>query len=395
MTAKSSHWRVDVITTEQGFAALEGEWDRLSARTPVDHPFATFGWMRCWWNAFGAGHELHIVVVRDGRELVAIAPLMLTRGRLFGLRIRRMESMANAQTPRFDLLVARGAEAAYAVIWDALRRDVVQWDLLQLAQLPAGTPTLDELARLADCRHLPTGRWYGDASPYLVFDNGDADTYQHVVSRKHRANMDRLLRRLSDVGPVELEVVGSPGQLKAAIEDGFRLEGSGWKNRAGTAIVSHGEVEQFYRALVSHHAANGELRLLFLKSGDQRIAFAHAVVRRGALYLLKCGYDPAFSHCAPVHLLCHLLFRNANVRSFGTVEFLGANDEWKRRWTRSTVQNVWLFVFRDTWWTRLLCRTKFELVPHLKQQPAYRALLSSLRRQPMPGGDPECQLIGG
>jgi CelD/BcsL family acetyltransferase involved in cellulose biosynthesis len=387
--SRHSAWHVDVVTDFREFLALEPAWKRLAERAISRHPFCAFDWVRSWWEAFGGGRELHVFVAsRQGsREIDAIAPLMLTRGRLFGFPIRRLQSISNEQTPRFDFLVAEGAEGSFAALWDAMRRDVT-WDVLQLTQVTEHGATLAEVERMAIDAELPIGRWRSDDSPYLVFDGRDADPYQRAVGRKHRRNVERLLRRLSEAGPVELEIFTDPGDVERALPDAFRLEASGWKDRVGTSILMQPAVETFYRTLARRHGESRQLRLIFLKSNGVRIAFMYGVRQGNALFLVKCGYDPDFARYAPVHLLCHLLFSEARARALDTVEFLGTNDAWKQRWTRRSTQHVWLFVFRNVWWTRWLCRTKFEWVPRLKQKPLYRALLAKIRGRALAPSQP-------
>ena len=386
---RDSVWHVDVVSDVQQLLALEPAWVRLAERATTRHPFCTFDWVRTWWEAFGAGRELHVLVARrrGDSEIDAIAPLMLVRGRLFGLPIRRLQSISNEQTPRFDFLVADGAAGAFAALWDAIRRDGA-WDVLQLTQVTEHGPTLAEVERMAIDAELPIGRWLSDDSPYLVFDGGEGDVYERTVGRKHRKNVERLLRRLSEVGPVELEIFTDPGDVERTLPDAFRLEASGWKDCVGTSILTQPAVEAFYRTLARRHSASRQLRLIFLKSNGVRVAFMYGVRQGNALFLVKCGYDPDFSRYAPVHLLCHLLFSEARARALGTVEFLGTNDAWKQRWTRRSTQHVWLFVFRNVWWTRWLCRTKFELVPRLKQKPLYRALLAKIRGRALSPSQP-------
>jgi CelD/BcsL family acetyltransferase involved in cellulose biosynthesis len=379
-----SAWDVNVVSDVKGFAALEDAWNRLADQSVNAHPFCSFDWMWSWWNAFNTGRQLHILVARQRGVIQAIAPLMLVHGRVFGMPVRRLQSMSNEQTPRFDFLIGEHAGDAIQALWSSLRRHP-SWDLLQLAEVPDAGPTLIELERLALDDDLPVGRWRSDASPYLTFHSGEADRYRRTVGRKHRSNVERLLRRLREAGPVELETIGQPDRLSAAMDDAVRLEASGWKDKVGTAIVVQPAVEKFYRALAHRQAAAGRLRLLFLKCADARIAFVYGLRQGNTFYMLKCGYDPEYARHAPVHLLCHLLFTQMRSRGLSTIDFLGANDEWKQRWTRRTTQHVWLYVFRDAWWTRLLCRTKFHLVPRLKQKPLYRSLLTRVRRRPLAG----------
>ena len=45
-------------------------------------------WVRTWWECFGAGCQLHIVIVRAEGRIVAIAPLLSDTTRMCGISIR-------------------------------------------------------------------------------------------------------------------------------------------------------------------------------------------------------------------------------------------------------------------------------------------------------------------
>jgi len=362
-------WHVERVTDARALAQLAPVWNALAERCGLDHPFGRFEWTRSWWEAFGRGHDLQVMVVKCGREVAAIAPLMLTRGRLWGLPVRKLESIGNDHTPRFELLVPPGNEDACDVLWRSLTHDSSGWDVLQLAELPVGSRTHQIVERLAEQSKWPVGRWQSDEAPFIdattVFDGFPAS-----AGKKHQTNVRRQLKRLQETGVVDLEVVAGGDGLEAALDDAFRLEAGEWKIAERTAIISDPAVETFYRELAREYAAAGVLRLLFLRVNGRRIGFAFGVRHEDSFHILKCGYDVAHAKHAPVHLLCHLFLRQAPALGVKTFEFLGACEEWKLRWTDTAKTHVWLYVFPNAWWARLLHRTRFGLVPQLTRQPA-------------------------
>ncbi|HET9868052.1 MAG TPA: hypothetical protein VFQ06_12215, partial [Nitrospira sp.] len=86
---------VDVVRDYESFVALKSVWNRLVAEAGIDHPFIRHEWVRTWWECFEHHGTLHILVVREGSEPIAIAPLMLDHGRLFGCPVRRLRGIAN------------------------------------------------------------------------------------------------------------------------------------------------------------------------------------------------------------------------------------------------------------------------------------------------------------
>jgi CelD/BcsL family acetyltransferase involved in cellulose biosynthesis len=363
-------FRTETITGVEAFLALEPEWTALTAAAGLDHPFLTHEWMRTWWQHFGAGRDLHIVVARDrAGALVAIAPLMSSHTQMLGLPIRRLEAMANEHSPRFDFIIKRGTEAVFPALWDHLLRATEGWEVLQLTQLPAGSRVTLELPSLARQSGFQTGRWASEESPYVPLI-GAWEPYFQGLASKHRSNLRNRFKRLGALGPVAFETVRSSD----ALADGLRLEAAAWKGAAHTAIESRADVRQFYQGLAEQAAAQGWLRLQFLSVAGRRIAFQYVIRYRGKQFLLKPGYDPEFSVYSPSNLLCARAMEDAFESGVTEHDFLGAAEPWKREWASCIRPHEWLFVFPNTARGRLLYRMKFHVLPRLQSRPVYRSL---------------------
>jgi CelD/BcsL family acetyltransferase involved in cellulose biosynthesis len=370
---------VETITDEGTFQGLERAWNRLVEGTGIEHPFLRHQWVSAWWAAFGRGRQLHVVLIHDGAELIALAPLMLSKGRMYGLPVRRLEFLANDHVPRFDVLVLRRHEEVYRALWEHLSGLTGAWDVLQLTDIPKGSRTLEELPRLARADGFPTGAWPSLVSPYVPV-RGSWDAYQGGLRSKHRSNLRNRLRRLERLGPVSLEVVEGGDGVPAALEDALRLEAAAWKGDAGTAILCLPEVEAFYRGLAARAAQEGWLRLYFLRAGDARIAFEFDLVLGGNVYVLKLGYDPEYGAYSPQNLLCFMVLQEAFRAGIAEFDFTGPNEGWKAEWARESRPHEWLFVFRPRLRLRALRFVKFVLLPALRRRSLGAALRSAALR---------------
>src|SRR5207247_10269646 len=68
-----------------------------------------------------------------------------------------------------------------------------------------------------------------------------------------------------------LEVVDGSERLDELLEEGFRVEASGWKSRAGTAIASRPDTRRFYTDVARWASDRGWLRLAFLRLGGRAL----------------------------------------------------------------------------------------------------------------------------
>jgi hypothetical protein len=132
---------VHVISDAAEFAGMESIWNETVGRAALDHPFLRHEWLRTWWDCFGAGRRLHIVVVKSAGRILAIAPLMWDTARMYGVPVRRLQLLANDHTPHADVIVAERPQESYRAIWQSLVETSEQWDVLQLSHVHRASPT--------------------------------------------------------------------------------------------------------------------------------------------------------------------------------------------------------------------------------------------------------------
>lgn len=357
---------VDVVTDYAAFLDLEPEWNEAVDRAGIAHPFLRHEWVRTWWDCFGAGARLHVLIVRAGNRITAIAPLMRESAQMYGIPVRRIRFLQNDHTPRTDFIIAERPAESYRAIWHALRNDSDRWDVLQLSQLPRDSATRPTLVELATTDGCSTGVWTSGDSPYLAL-TGTWDSYLASLPAKFRSNIRNRMSRLSKLGEPALEVLRDHDAIRSACEDAWRLEASGWKQEAGTAIASDPAVNRFYSLLAERATARGWLRLLFLTVGGKRVATSYGACYQGRLFLFKTGYDPEYATCAPFKLLTYFAIRDAYAEGLVEVDFLGDSEPWKLEWTTTTRGQDWVYLFSDTCRARLLHSVKFQVVPELKR----------------------------
>ncbi len=358
---------VDLISDHAAFVSLEEEWNDAVERAGVAHPFLRHEWVRTWWDAFSTpGQRLYIQVVRSDGQITAIAPFMRETTRLYGVPARRVRFIHNDHTPRTDIIVAAKPAESYRAIWQALRADRDRWDVLQLSQVQRESDTRRVFCELAAANGSATGIWKSSDSPYLSL-TGTWDEYLGRLPAKFRSNLRNRMSRLTHLGEPVLEVLTERGAVEAACEDAWRLESSGWKREAGTAITCDPAVHRFYARLVERGTAAGWLQLLFLRVGNRRIAASYGARFDNRLFLFKTGYDPEFATAAPFKILTYFAIRDAFAHGLAEVDFLGDAEPWKLEWTSTSRGHDWVFVFADTWRGRLVHSLKFRWLPGLKR----------------------------
>jgi hypothetical protein len=184
--SRRSHWTVEVVTEYPDFVAMEGEWNALVDRARGNHPFLRHEWVRACWQSLSAGRRLHVLAVRSRDELVAIAPLVLTRERMYGVSVRTLRFIFNVHAPRLDLIVARSHRDVCRTLWRYLRERGSLWDVVEMHELPEGSHTVGELRRAAEEDGFPTGLWRTAGAPFLAREGTATDAYFFSRARRGR-----------------------------------------------------------------------------------------------------------------------------------------------------------------------------------------------------------------
>jgi len=278
------------VEVAEAIAPLADEWDDLARRAGAP-PFSRPGWVQAWWSAFGQGSLAVLTLRRDG-ELAAVLPLARHR--------RVLRSCSNVHTPVFDCVAARGEDAAAM-----LEAAVARFDAILLEQIDAEGRLAEAVRSAAGATGSRLVLFEELVNPYVAAGMS-REEYESALGSSKRQQVRRKRRRLSDLGELTYEASESlaPGpELEERFEQLLRLEGSGWKASAGTAIGSRPETRRFYAEVATWAAEEKLLRLSFMRLEGRPVVGWLLIGDEARQYSIKTGYDEQFSRFSPGVLL--------------------------------------------------------------------------------------------
>jgi CelD/BcsL family acetyltransferase involved in cellulose biosynthesis len=294
----------------------EAAWQELAAGVEAP-PFLYPGWVKAWSSSFSDG-RLALFTTSEGGELAAALPLSVSR-----LALR---SPTNWHTPEFGI-VARSDEAATALLDELMASGRSRIDLGFLR--PAGAQAFLATAAAGG---RTTVSWVQQESPYLPITS-DWATYLATRDKRWLRKLRRRRERLEAAGRVVVEVHDGRNGLDSLLEQGFAVEGSGWKGSAGTSVLSSRQTRDFYWQIADWAARQGWLRLAFLRLDDKVVAFNFGLEEAGRYYSVKSGMDETLKQLGPGILLRYELIQRCFEGRLESYEMLGAYEPWKGDWT--------------------------------------------------------------
>ena len=288
-------------------------WNDL--RGSLAGPMHEVDWFRASIEAFRL--EPFIVAIGPPERPRALAPLALVRGRLEAVGVQQlsepMDFLAEDQAAATEL-----AEAVAGLGLPLLLR--------RIPKLSPVIPALRRTWRRALWIECPMS-----SCPVLALDETWIDPESHLSSHR-RADFRRARKH---TGRAEAEIlIPTADETPALLETALKIEHQCWKGRNGTSVLQQPERADFFRRYCQMKAADGTLRLAFLKIGGEYAAMQIAVERDNAYWLLKIGYDERFARCSPGQLLISHSIGWAAARGLQSYEFLGKAERWIGLWTQ-------------------------------------------------------------
>lgn len=314
------------------FDSLQEEWNELAARGVSRTPFLRAEYQRSWWEHRGGGEwpeaELGVVVAREAGRLVGLAPLFAATNRDGWRALLLVGSIEISDY--LDFVVARADVDAFctALLERLAQPDVPAWEVLDLYNLPATSPTRAALGRAAAARGWHATEKTLEPCPAIPLPD-DWETYLNtLVEKKERQEIRRKLRRAEGgEQKVTWRLVGADEDV-AAETDAFLNLMSLTPDKA--RFLTSAMRAQF-RATLRAAAENGYLHLAFLEVDGQRAAAYLSFDFGNRLYVYNSAIDPRYNALSVGWVLLGYLLQWSIAHKRRAFDFMRGSEDYKLR----------------------------------------------------------------
>lgn len=310
--------------------ALKEEWRELFDAAQAPSPFLSWEWLHTFHRCFAARRPVWILEARDRAARLAGLLVLSARPGLVGER--RYSFLGNGVTGADGLDVLARPELAFearTAIAHALAASVSAWDVLDLEDLPCGSPTIAALRAAMTARGARTHAERGFVCPgFAVLGTFE----EHLARVRRRETYGRRVRWLERQPGYRIEVAAAPDEAASAMEDFLRLHRLRWQIEGGSAGIPPGVVEDFHREVAPLLAARGWLRVYRLFVGHDAIAAVYGLEVGRRFFYYQSGYDPAWSARSPGVVLVGRTVEDAYTRGLTDYDFLRGTEAYKMDW---------------------------------------------------------------
>ena len=287
--------RCSATSAPDSIERTRSQWQQLWQGAEEQFITTSPQWFQLWTDAFGMG-GIRLFQVDDGGATQLLAPLAVDGARAsFAYTPDLVDYNGLLHPPQAPLADACGALLDHLAAEFGTQR-------LELDSMPEDAPAIAALERAAGAGGWSFSAEREEAAPRKALP-ADWETYMGQLRGKDRHELRRKLRRLQSAGQLEHGVLLEPRDLAAAaggLLELIRMSSEDKREYMNTRR------ESFFKQLISHFAASGQLVIHTLKLDGRQLAASLAFRSAGTLYLYNSGYDPSSRHLAP-GLINHLL----------------------------------------------------------------------------------------
>lgn len=173
---------------------------------------------------------------------------------------------------------------------------------LNLQTVPGDGPFQHLLAE-----HLQTSE-----SPFFVRDIHHRAVYRPAAStddyfarwpRSKRQSLNRLTRRLDEMGTVQTRIPQNASEASVWIEQFLEMEANGWKGELGTALACNQDSRTFVQLVLTEAFAKGKAMMLSLELDGRPVAMKCNLLSGDGGFAFKIAFDPCLHRYSPGCLL--------------------------------------------------------------------------------------------
>ena len=320
----------EVVSTTEGLGRLRDEWHALLPASAAPNPFLTWEWAHTWWTHFGGAAALHLIAVRDGDELVALAPLMATRSSLPYASRLELIGLGLAGADYVDAIVRHGYESHSR---DALARAIdAQPAALYLDHLAPGS-FVESLSEPLVRSGWTVDRTSPDVCPVIdLSGHANLDSYLAGLGASHRANVRRRLRQLNARFDVRFAPAATVEESTIALERLITFHQERFGERS-TAFASPA-AQAFHRDIVRHAHHGGWLRMFTLSLNGEIAAVMYGFAMHRCFYFYQHGFHADYADQGAGLVLMALTIQAAIDERLDLFDMLYGHEPYKYLWAR-------------------------------------------------------------
>jgi CelD/BcsL family acetyltransferase involved in cellulose biosynthesis len=332
--------------------SLADKWNNILSQSESDNIFLTWEWVINWWQVYGAGKKLRVLVLRDQDEaIVAIAPFYVRAKKILGgLSINEIRFLGTGEdvSPDYlDLIIKKVFEIE--AINGFIKYLAVKngWHVINLTDVLSTSFNVKILQKVATDSRLVVESTERATCPYIQL-LPDWEEYIGGLSKNTRYNIKRRRQNLEKTFKTRYFIWQDIGALDHAMERLSFLHNKRWEQKGGKHGFSSQEYNAFHQAVAREFATKGWLQLSCLELDGEIAGILYEYRYGNKIYYYQGGFDPSRYKYSLGLVLRAYVIQKAIEDGVKEIDLLKGGYDHKYMWTEHDRHTINLMIGNNT-----------------------------------------------
>jgi len=331
--------RTQISSSLDSLGLGEKPWNTLVSGSPTDSIFQTYEWVSSWEECFKGEHEPLYISVRDSSEVVAVAPLTVSRG---PLNQRVIRFLGDGRADYCDFLYAGNRPKVLEAICQVLFAERGRWDEIRLNSIPAESPTVEVLQDICRRSGYYVLQRQLHLSPTLTIKGHEAE----ALTILNKASLRRRQNYFQRIGALTFKTVIGKDVL-LYLNGFFEQHIDRWAGSTTPSLFLDERNKVFYRELATVMADKEWIALSIVELNGRPLAMHYGFDYGNKFLWYKPSFDPAQKKHSPGLVLLKYLMGYAFARKREEFDFTIGDEPFKARFANKVRTTIQFQIFRN------------------------------------------------
>ncbi len=347
--------QIEIIKTQEDFLTLKPDWDRLAKGLT---PISQFDWAYQWWQHFQQGNNLLILVAKQNNQIVGIAPLYLTKERIFKIfSLKKLCFLGGNTNDYNDFLIQK--DTYREIIFEKLINFILKklsYDLLELKFISTDYPNYDlwqkfkrkkelEFVYFLDFNQIHLNKFEDYQNFYSKLSRNVKSSINYRKNRIKKDNCDLKYIFKEHISEEDLNEIAKTHTKRQE----FLLDNGDFQRNCFFKDPKRSNFLKDYLATKQ----NSEKLLAIMQCDNTIVAYILLFINNKKLYYWNSAFDPAYNEYCPSKLLLNELVQYAYSNDYQLIDFMGGNEYYKEQWSNYSGK-IYNFTERKTLKSKLI-----------------------------------------
>lgn len=330
------------IASLDDFTSLADEWDELLKKSDQGNVFLSYEWMHNWWQVYGTGEELFLLICRSVEDgaLVGILPLYRKQeGWLPRVKLLKFIAGSDVGSDFLEPVNLPGKrQQVFESFFEYLEKNKHEWDVIEFSSVEVDSSFYFFL----NDKKNKFSTFVPDSiqiCPYVTLPESWGEMLSSL-SKKVRQKVGYYRRSLARNGSYEIARVADEKELKDSLDYLMRIR----KDRLEAKGIDFDKVsclyKKFHEKIMADFLRKGWLDLYFLKFQNKPVAFVYQFVFQERIFFYQTGFDRTYGAQSVGFVLLGHVIEGAIKEKKILFEFLRGDEKYKYDWNISKSRKI-------------------------------------------------------